>query len=280
VGNVIDALTHHDAIAVTGSNPGVGIIGWITGGGHGPLSSSYGMGSDNLLEVRIAVPSGQVLTANECHNADLFWALRGGGGGTFGVVTSITVKTFPSPKTSTWSLWASLADESKEHVFWDVVAWFHTDMHRMKDSGFQGYYYILGPPTAAALTLGLYFWAYDQADEQVSALTRPLRDKLDALEDAMQHTHNLSHHPTFHQAYKGDSETEPVGIGGMAMTSRLMPASAFEDADRLVRLFKDIGPSSPGVTVSTVLFMGMRFGRWLNTRGNRPTPGHTLRRCS
>nr|VWO95895.1 N/A [Ganoderma boninense] len=70
--------------------------GWLLGAGHSALSPSYGLGVDNVLEFSLATSAGTYLTANAYQHPDLFWALRGGGGGTFGVVTSVTYQTRPS----------------------------------------------------------------------------------------------------------------------------------------------------------------------------------------
>ncbi|KAK7057873.1 FAD-binding domain-containing protein [Favolaschia claudopus] len=64
--------------------------GWLMGGGHSVLSPVYGLGVDRVLEIKIVTPDGKFRTANACQNSDLFWALRGGGGGTFGVVVEST----------------------------------------------------------------------------------------------------------------------------------------------------------------------------------------------
>lgn len=68
-----------------------GISGLTLGGGIGHLSRAYGLSIDSLLEVDIVLANGQLVTANEKENADLFWAIRGGGGN-FGVVTSFLFK--------------------------------------------------------------------------------------------------------------------------------------------------------------------------------------------
>ncbi|KAJ7613029.1 hypothetical protein FB45DRAFT_1065154 [Roridomyces roridus] len=64
--------------------------GWIMGGGHSVLSPTLGLGVDRVLEIKLVTPDGVFRTVNACQNTDLFWALRGGGGGTFGVVLEST----------------------------------------------------------------------------------------------------------------------------------------------------------------------------------------------
>ncbi|KZP23529.1 FAD-binding domain-containing protein [Athelia psychrophila] len=69
--------------------------GWLLGGGHSVLSPSYGLGVDNLLQAEIVTPDGELQTVSECSNPDLFWAIRGGGAGTWGVLTQVTYKVYP-----------------------------------------------------------------------------------------------------------------------------------------------------------------------------------------
>jgi ribonuclease T2 len=75
----------------------VGLAGWSIGGGHGPFGAIAGYGVDNVLEVEIVTADGKLITANATHNADLLWALRGGGGSTWGVLTSLTVRAHQAP---------------------------------------------------------------------------------------------------------------------------------------------------------------------------------------
>ncbi|KAF9528446.1 FAD binding domain-containing protein [Crepidotus variabilis] len=81
-------------IAVGGSVGAAG--GWVMGGGHSVLSPKYGLGVDNVLEFQVVLADGSLVTANAYQHSDLFWALRGGGGGTYGIVTAATYKTHPS----------------------------------------------------------------------------------------------------------------------------------------------------------------------------------------
>ncbi|KUI63017.1 6-hydroxy-D-nicotine oxidase [Cytospora mali] len=83
--------TAHNTTLLVGSSPTVAVSGgWILGAGHSVLSPVYGLGVDRVLQFTIVTPDGMLRTANACQNADLFWALRGGGGGTFGVVLDAT----------------------------------------------------------------------------------------------------------------------------------------------------------------------------------------------
>ncbi|KAL0579412.1 hypothetical protein V5O48_002583 [Marasmius crinis-equi] len=67
--------------------------GWIGGGGHSAFALKYGLGVDNAIQFTVVTANGDHVTANGNSNSDLFWALRGGGPGTYGVVTSVTFKT-------------------------------------------------------------------------------------------------------------------------------------------------------------------------------------------
>ena len=75
----------------------VGVAGLILGGGFGSFSKAYGQAGASLLEAEVVTADGEVKIANGCTNPDLFWALKGGGGG-FGVVTRVTLRTHALPE--------------------------------------------------------------------------------------------------------------------------------------------------------------------------------------
>lgn len=82
--------------ALGGACPTVGASGgYLAGGGHSILSPVHGLGVDNAMQMKVVLPNGTHVTASRCQNQDLFFALRGGGGGTFGVVTETTARVFP-----------------------------------------------------------------------------------------------------------------------------------------------------------------------------------------
>ncbi|KIK63617.1 hypothetical protein GYMLUDRAFT_221811 [Collybiopsis luxurians FD-317 M1] len=86
----------HNITLVGGSDRSVGAAGgWLQGGGHSMLSNTMGLGVDRALQFKVVTPDGQYRVANACQNEDLFFALRGGGGGTFGVVMESTILASP-----------------------------------------------------------------------------------------------------------------------------------------------------------------------------------------
>ena len=103
------SAAENDRMVVSGWSPTVGIAGWTLGGGHGPFNPRYGLGSDQLVEATLVTADGSLVTAStkgtearllngtvvRSNATDLLWALRGGGGSTWGVFTSFTVKAHP-----------------------------------------------------------------------------------------------------------------------------------------------------------------------------------------
>src|SRR3569623_2016758 len=77
----------------------VGVAGLVQGGGFGSFSKGYGIAAAGLLEAAVVTADGETRVVNRDREPDLFWALKGGGGGTFGVVTRLTLATHDLPKT-------------------------------------------------------------------------------------------------------------------------------------------------------------------------------------
>lgn len=97
LGDVYRAAARAGMCFPAGSCPTVGLAGHIHGGGFGLLSRPLGLASDALLAVDLVDAAGQQRHVSAETDPDLFWALQGGGGGTFGAATSFTVGLFPSP---------------------------------------------------------------------------------------------------------------------------------------------------------------------------------------
>ncbi len=76
----------------------VGVAGLVQGGGFGNFSKRWGTAAGNLLEAEVVTADGQVRIVNACNHPELFWGLKGGGGGSLGVVTRLTLRTFELPE--------------------------------------------------------------------------------------------------------------------------------------------------------------------------------------
>jgi FAD/FMN-containing dehydrogenase len=92
--DVITAAAPHGLVAATGNCGTVGMVGLTTGGGYGPLTPRFGLALDNLLAAQVVLADGRLVHCDEHENPDLFWAIRGGGGN-FGVITSMRVQLHP-----------------------------------------------------------------------------------------------------------------------------------------------------------------------------------------
>ncbi|KAF8164346.1 hypothetical protein K438DRAFT_1617536 [Mycena galopus ATCC 62051] len=121
--------------------------GWPLGGGHNIISPHLGLGADNVLEVDLVLPNGTLVTTNQYENADLFWAVRGGGGPSFGVATRLVYRAHPP--TPLYALFFT-AVTATPAAFLSLLTLFHTSLPALADAGWSGYYPFT-PPTAFAL---------------------------------------------------------------------------------------------------------------------------------
>lgn len=140
MGEAYQEVAARNLSIVGGMSPDIAIGGYLTGGGHSPLSGTYGLAADQVLEMQVVTARGEILTVNECQNTDLFWAVRGGGGSTFGVVTTATVRTFPTPSIGSYSFTVNFNSPNSE-AFWNSSTYFHQQISRLVNDGLSGYYY-------------------------------------------------------------------------------------------------------------------------------------------
>ena len=99
-GRVYDAVTTQGGGYVQGGGcMSVGVAGLVQSGGFGSFSKAYGTAAGSLIEAEVVTADGTVRIANACSHPDLFWALIGGGGGGFGIVTRLTLRVHPLPET-------------------------------------------------------------------------------------------------------------------------------------------------------------------------------------
>ncbi|KAL9112008.1 MAG: hypothetical protein Q9227_003628 [Pyrenula ochraceoflavens] len=216
---------------VGGSDGHVGVGGWILGGGHSPLSSRYGMGADQILSMEVVTADGEIRIVNETQNADLFWALRGGGGSTFGIMIAVTVKVYP-PLSLTGYLFA-YNTTSNSKTFWSMTSIFHSYLPTLSDQGVMGYYYVEPKAVTEPITWpGNYgtlygFWLVPERNvSQTREIIEPLEAAINSskLPDRISISYKLTEYYDFWD-YERNSPYAQVGISGR-LGSRLLDRAA------------------------------------------------------
>ncbi|OTB04505.1 hypothetical protein M426DRAFT_261774 [Hypoxylon sp. CI-4A] len=135
---------------LTGSCPTVSAGGgFATGGGHSAFTSVYGLAADNILEWEVVTPEGDHLVVTPDDHADLYWALSGGGPGTFAVVVSLTMRVYQdAPMTGAMLSYDNNTAGSNDK-FWDSITTFHSTLSSAVDAGATIYYAL----TATSMTV-------------------------------------------------------------------------------------------------------------------------------
>lgn len=128
-------------VVVEGDAQTVGIAGGYTqGGGTSPLGSKFGMAADQVLEWEAITANGDLVTATPIQNTDLYWALSGGGGGTYAAVLSMTVKIHPNMITAASTLSFT---EPSDDKYWGAVQTFLMNLPAYLGAGGSGYWQVL-----------------------------------------------------------------------------------------------------------------------------------------
>ena len=126
-------------IVVGGGTPSVSSTGgWMQGGGHGPASRQFGLGADQVLSARVVLADGSIITASPCENHDVYFAIRGGGPGTYGVVLSTIIKVWPMVDVKVQSV-AIAPLASNNSALLDAIATLYSAYPDLNDAGYAGY---------------------------------------------------------------------------------------------------------------------------------------------
>ncbi|RDL36373.1 FAD-binding protein [Venustampulla echinocandica] len=209
-------------LVIGGEGQDVGILGgYLQNGGHSPMSSVYGLAADQVLSISLVTADGRFLTASSTENTDLFWALRGGGASTWGVVTSVTVRAHPSMPISTAQF---IFTAKSSAAFWLGVRSYWERFIPYADAGTYSYFMIIpGAPAPTFIMLG--FWAPNMTTTETTALLTPWLDDLSALDISVKPAYAT--YPTTYPALIATWPQEAVQDNAI-IGSRLFPRSAWE----------------------------------------------------
>ena len=126
-----DAVTTQGGRYVQGGGcTTVGVAGLVQSGGFGSFSKNYGTAAAGLIEAEVVTADGQVRIANACSNPELFWGLKGGGGGSLGVVTRMTLRTRELPETfgAAFGKIKASSDTAFRALIAQAMSFYHSDL--------------------------------------------------------------------------------------------------------------------------------------------------------
>lgn len=196
------------------------------GGGHSPLSPLIGMGTDQVLSLEVVTCDGRFVTASESENSDLFWALRGGGAGTYGVVTSVTIKAYPviPAATATWSF-SYPANVTKDSFKQAMRAWL-SYFPRYADMGLYSYLNVVPAPDGGRSFVMDPLVAPNKTLEEAKAIIQPWMD--DVAELGIRFEPEWNHYDTFKGVADNALTNGSANNYGSVSGNRLFPRANFE----------------------------------------------------
>lgn len=235
-----------NGLMVAGGNcPNVGPAGGYTqGGGVGILSSKFGLAADNVLAWEVVTATGDYITASPTENPDLYWALRGGGGGTYAIVTSMTVKAHPDTTFSTAYL-SVFNDGNNTDAIYSAMGTFLQSLPSLVDAGAWVVF--------VAAPFGFLVMPAMVADLKASELDtyfQSTRERMDQL--GLQHQYQSADYPGFLQSYQ--SMTSTWNVSDFNIGGRLIPRELVKDQESTDSLVKAIRAITTKTLMSGVAF--------------------------
>jgi FAD/FMN-containing dehydrogenase len=240
VGEMYAAANKFGVTAVGGECKGVGVAGgYLAGGGHSPLSGKFGLGSDQVLSLNVVLPNGRFVTVSEKQNPDLFFAMRGGGGSTYGVVTSLTVKVYPKMKFSgvTWSISSGASTNNTDELFWQAMYAYWRHFPDYASKGSYGYSTLF--PTGAGYAWSMLPWLVPGMNlADFKAMVAPLFAEWTAL--GFDFTPTFFEHDNFYETWSTHFPTEAVANSNLRTASRLYPRDAWTNETKREAMFDTV----------------------------------------
>jgi hypothetical protein len=237
-------------VVIGGEGQTVGAMGgYIQGGGHSPLSSLHGMAADQVLNYEVVTADGRFVTANAKVNSDLFWALRGGGGSTYGIVMSAVIKTHKDMKVTSTTF--SYSTKTVPHEsFWAGFRAYLNYFPANVAAGTYSYFFIL--PSGEGFTFLMQpFFAPNMSKSETEELLRPDMDDLSGL--GIDINPEYKEYSTFWQAWNASFPLEAIMKTHVASGSRLWPRTNW-DNDTILNATYDAMKSSADAGLTTIGF--------------------------
>ncbi|KAI0399642.1 hypothetical protein F4802DRAFT_602767 [Xylaria palmicola] len=225
----------HGLVIVGGNCPTVGFAGGFTqGGGHGPLASKYSLSADQVLEWEVVTSNGKIMTASATQNSDMFWALRGGGGGTFGVVSSLTVKAFPDAPTSLATMTILNDGANTDNLYSAITTFVRDTLPNLVDAG--AFVVFIAAPFGFMISPAI---APELAAADLNNLIQPFIKQLNDL--GLEHQYSFTGYSTFIESYKALQLISSWNVSDYNIGSRLIPRDlATQNPEALLQVIRYI----------------------------------------
>ncbi|KAJ6526677.1 hypothetical protein B0H19DRAFT_1243433 [Mycena capillaripes] len=246
---VYNFMADNNINIVAPSESTVAILGGFTAvGGHSSLTSYHGMGSDQALQLQVVTADGRFLQVDPDNNADLFFAMRGGGGSTYGIVTSAIVKAFPPVTLQTAQfVWSGSLDANfsspnidpstgaitvDNEAFWSGVREWIQFSRSVSSAGGIGFSYIEPPsstlmgPATGLFQMNGQFILPGQTLEDATAFLEPFFSTMAQLGLPLTQSNTTT---ITSQAYNTRRTGQGDPVGQNRFSSRLFPRTNWED---------------------------------------------------
>jgi FAD/FMN-containing dehydrogenase len=194
----------------------------------------YGMAADQVLSMEVVLPDGLFVTVSETSYPDLYWALRGGGGGTFGVVTSLVIRAYPKLPVTTLTYSFGTSTNITNTTFWEGMDAVWATFPSYADAGHYRYWSIACASESSCSFSMAPHWANNSTVTELQELVAPLFAELTALGVPPQDVAFVEYDgllDAFTSTFPTD--TEVVGTWTDHVGSRLFPRSNWENATAL-----------------------------------------------
>ncbi|KAJ6788504.1 hypothetical protein PWT90_01618 [Aphanocladium album] len=256
-GTAASYAAEHGYTVVSGACPTVKMAGgYLAGGGHSYLAGVYGFGADNVLEWELIKADGSRVVATPNENTALYWALSGGGGGTYGVVLSATVRVFPNEVTANAAFSFTANQAGGIDQFWDSISVFHQELRALIDQGVVAEY---GLSNDSLVVTGIM--APGHTSDSLQSLLRPLLRALSGTSKSQLTEQSIgirySQNKSYYELYRVQIQSHLEGLVFPAtIAGRFIPRRAMEQdsakVDMTLREIANRGYSFAAITLNAI----------------------------
>ncbi|KAL4923302.1 FAD-dependent oxidoreductase [Aspergillus undulatus] len=247
-GNVYEVVAGAGYRVMGGTCPTVGLAGGYTsGGGHSLLNGAYGMAADAVLEWEVITADGKHLVASQSQNADLYWALSGGGAGTFAVVLSMTTKVFPDGPIGSGILMFNMTANTTED-YWSAIEDLWTFLPEFVDAGPNSWDFALTATGFQAYAITVP----DKNGTEVKSLLQPWLNSV--TKRGIQYSFIPTDSANYLEYFSSRFGPGIAGAGPatVQLTSRLIPRAAMSNATQtkaIVSALRDVVELDPELSL-------------------------------